>query len=242
MNLNAGRHPQSRCHRPGCAAHVDWGPDDQRPVDRTSRRRTAGAPTSRTRAATRRVTARAGGMNLQALGGAGVAQIINTTTAGAIKPSRRRPARHSRRLDATSSTNSGIFKNGPGGLQKVTAAGITLQGASTGTNAGAGIRSQGDQLIDVSGDINLRGGNGGTGTRRSVGATPGSADDLRPRHQHEQRRGRRGHVAAIIAGRQEIDATGNVTLTSQGALVSARPPADRACASARRAGHHGGRT
>jgi trimeric autotransporter adhesin len=172
------------------------------------------------------VTARTGGMNLQVPSGSGVAQIINTSNVvpgnqtvevagevnilgGAVAPS----------------TNSGIFKNGPGGLQTVRATGITLQGASTGTNAGAGIRSQGDQLVEVSGDINMRGGNGGTNNNAFLSAnptTPGVVGNQTIRARDINMSNGTGGVdttSTITAGKQLIEASGNVTLTAEGALV-----------------------
>ena len=172
------------------------------------------------------VTARTGGMNLQGVGGAGVAQIINNNVIPGDQT-----INVAGQLDilggstSTGSTNSGIFKNGPGGLQKVTAAGITLQGASTGTNAGAGIRSQGDQLIDVSGDINLRGGNGGTNNNAFLSAnptTPGMVGNQTIHARHINMSNGTGGVdttATITAGKQLINASGNVILTAEGALV-----------------------
>ena len=173
------------------------------------------------------VTARSGGMNLQGVGGAGVAQIINNNN---VIPGDQ-TINVAGQLDIlggstnTGSTNSGIFKNGPGGLQKVTAAGITLQGASTGTNAGAGIRSQGDQLIDVSGDINLRGGNGGTNNNAFLSANPTTPGVVGKQTIYARDINMSNGVggvdttATITAGRQVIDVTGNVTLTAQGALL-----------------------
>ena len=107
----------------------------------------------------------------------------------------------------------------------MTAAGITLQGASTGTNAGAGIRSQGDQLIDVSGDINLRGGDGGINNGVFLSANPTTPGVVGKQTIYARdismSNGMNGvdTSATITAGRQEINASGSVTLTSQGARL-----------------------
>jgi filamentous hemagglutinin len=169
------------------------------------------------------VIASAGDMKLQVPGGFGVAQIINTA-AGANQT-----VRATGQLDVlggvitpTTSRNSGIFKNGAGGLQTVSAAGITLQGASSGTSAGAAISSQGDQLVDVSGGtINLRGGDGGTGNNASIGAAATGQQTILVRDINLSNGvGGTDTAATIVGGHQLIDATGNVTLTAQGSLVS----------------------
>jgi filamentous hemagglutinin family protein len=170
------------------------------------------------------ITATAGDMNLQVPGSFGVAQIINnapggnqTVTAngqlsvlgGVISPA--------------TSRNSGIFKNGGPGLQTIKASGITLQGANTGTQAGALISSQGDQLIDVTGgNINIFGGNGGNINNVAILASASGQQTIWA-HDINLANGFGGidTVAAIQAGHQDINATGNVTLTSQGALLGA---------------------
>ena len=166
------------------------------------------------------ITATAGGMNLQVPGGAGVAQIINTggdqtvamtgqlnVLGGVISP--------------TTSRNSGIFKNG-GGIQTVSASGITPAGASTGTSAGALISSQGDQFINVAGgNINLLGGNGGTGNNAAISASAAGQQTILA-HDISLSNGFGGidTAATITGGRQTIDITGNLTLSAQGALAS----------------------
>ena len=128
----------------------------------------------------------------------------------------------------TASTNSGIFKNGAGGLQTVRAAGITLQGASTGTNAGARIRSQGRSADRRQRRTSIMlGGNGGTNNNDFSRRTPRSSELRRHREQTIYARdinisngvGGIDTTATITAGKQEIHVTRNLTLTSQGALL-----------------------
>ncbi len=163
-------------------------------------------------------------MNLQVPGGFGVAQIINTAPGGSQTVHRERPAQRSRRCHhrRPPSRNSGIFKNtGPGGLQTVSASGITLQGASTGTSAGALISSQSDQFVDVTGgNISVFGGNGGNINNAAILASASGQQTIRA-HDINLANGFGGTdtVAAIQAGHQDIHATGNVTLTAQGALL-----------------------
>ena len=170
------------------------------------------------------VSATAGDMNLQVPGGFGVAQIVNTAAGGnqTIAVSGQLNVQGGVISPATS-RNSGIFKNGAGGLQKVSAAGITLQGASTGTRAGALIASESDQLIDVTGgNINIFGGNGGNINNAAILASASGQQTIFA-HDINLANGFGGidTVAGIQAGHQDINATGNVTLTSQGALLGA---------------------
>jgi filamentous hemagglutinin family protein len=171
------------------------------------------------------LTASSGGMDLQVANGAGVAQIVNISSPFFLADQTINLAGQLNVLGGATggSTNSGIFQNGTG-VQTVTAAGITLQGASTGTNAGAGIRSQGDQLIDVSGDINLRGGNGGTNNNAFLSANPTNPDAVGEQKIYARDINMSNGIggvdttATITARKQEIHVARNLTLTSQGAL------------------------
>ncbi len=103
----------------------------------------------------------------------------------------------------------------------MTASGITLQGANTGTRAGALISSQSDQVIDVTGgNINIFGGNGGNLNNAAILASAAGQQTIRA-HDINLANGFGGidTVAGIQAGHQLIEATGNVTLTSQGAIL-----------------------
>src|SRR5262245_2761102 len=165
-------------------------------------------------------------MNLQVPSAFGVAQIVNNAVGGnqTISASGQLNVLGSV-VSPTGSRNSGIFKNGAGGLQSVSAAGITLQGASSGTQAGALISSQGDQFIDVTGgSINLFGGNGGNINNAAITASAAGTQTIRA-HDINLANGFGGidTVAGIQAGHQDIHATGNVTLTSQGAILGTAP-------------------
>jgi len=186
------------------------------------------------------ITATAGNMILQVPGGSGVAQIVNNATSA---PSPLGPVAANQTISvsgqlnvlggsAAPSTNSGIFKNGAGGLQTVNASGITLQGASSGTNAGALIVSRGNQLVDVTGgNINLIGGDGGTTNNASISMlqlTPTSPVGQQTilAHDINLSNGSEGAatfgtdtVAGIFGSKQVITATGDVTLTTRGANV-----------------------
>ena len=170
------------------------------------------------------VSATAGDMNLQVPGAFGVAQIVNTAPGanqtvtvhgqlnvlgGVVSPT------------PTGSRNSGIFKQAAGGMQAVTASGITLQGASSLTQAGALISSVGDQLVDVTGgDINILGGNGGVINNAAILAGAASQQTVRARNiTLANGVGGVDTVAAIQGGHQLIDLTGNLTLNSQEAIL-----------------------
>ena len=189
---------------------------------------------------TQTATATTGDMNLLSAGNAGVAQILNSfnvvpgdqtiDVAGQL---------HITGGAVGTSGNAGIFKSNapgaPGGLQTVRAAGITLEGASSGTNAGAGIRSHGDQRIEVTGDIHLRGGNGGVNNGVFIQANPLATLPPNPpaapvqqtiRARNIDMRNGVGGVdtsATITGPKQDIVATGNVTLTSEAALLGTVP-------------------
>ena len=169
------------------------------------------------------VSATAGDLQLQVPGGFGVAQIINTAPGGNQTITASGQLNVLGGANTSGSTNSGIFKNGAGGLQSVRASGITLQGANSGTRAGALISSQGDQLVDVTGGtINIFGGNGGSINNAAILASAAGQQTVRA-HDINLANGFGGidTVAAIQAGHQLIEATGNVTLTSQGAILGA---------------------
>ena len=172
------------------------------------------------------VSATAGGMTLQGNGGAGVAQIINNAPGGNQTISVNGQLTVLGGATSTGSTNSGIFKNQAGGMQTVRASGITLQGASSGTSAGAVIVSRDEQLIDVTGgNINLIGGSGGIINNASISAlqlTPTSPVRKQTILAHDisltNSSGGTDTVAGIFGSDQTITATGNVTLTGGGAL------------------------
>jgi len=173
------------------------------------------------------VTTTGGGLTLQGNGGAGVAQIINNAPGGNQTITVNGQLTVIGGATSTGSTNSGIFKNQAGGMQTVKASGITLQGASSGTNAGALIVSRDEQLVDVTGgNINLIGGGGGTVNNASISAlqlTPTSPVRKQTIRAHDisltNSSGGTDTVAGIFGSDQTINATGNVTLTSGGALV-----------------------
>ena len=175
-----------------------------------------------------KVTATTGGIALHVATGVGSAQITNRAT---FQPGDQTVEAAGELIvlggGNVGTGNSGLFKDGLG-MQTVRAAGITLQAASIGTNAGAGIRSQGDQLIDVSGDINLRGGNGGTNNGAFLQANPttglaGEQTIYARNINMSNGVGGFDSSATITAGIQRINASGNVTLTSQGALLGPTP-------------------
>ena len=171
------------------------------------------------------VSATAGDMNLQVPGAFGTAQIVNNAPGG------NQIIDVSGQLNvlggAITSTqrNSGLFKIGAGGLQDVKAAGITLQGGSSGIGAAALISSQSDQKVDASGgDIHILGGNGGVTNNAAILASAVGQQTVLARHINLANGfGGTDTVAAIQAGRQLIDVTGDVTLTSQGAILGTAP-------------------
>ena len=162
------------------------------------------------------VSAAASGMTLQDKGGAGVAQIINNAPGGNQTITVNGQLTVLGGATSTGSTNSGIFKNQAGGMQTVKASGITLQGASSGTNAGAVIVSRDEQLIDVTGgNINLIGGSGGIINNASISAlqlTPTSPVRKQTILAHDisltNSSGGTDTVAGIFGSDQTITATG----------------------------------
>ena len=115
-----------------------------------------------------------------------------------------------------SNFQSGVFHNGRG-AQTVNAGRIELQGGSTGFNNGAFISSGnpaihlGDQFITVTGDIGIAAGAGGAASIAS-----GLPSTLQVIHAHNidlsNAVGGTNSFASIRGGKQEIHATGDVTL------------------------------
>jgi large exoprotein involved in heme utilization and adhesion len=164
------------------------------------------------------VSVGSGGIDLDAVGGAGVAQIVNTASGGSQLVSTSGTL-HVAGGVAAPSSNSGIFLTGIGaGNQTVNAGAIVLQGANNGlANSGALIStSQGDQSVSASGDITMTAGSvgntgifGAAGRNQSVSAhnisLTNSADTATSNNSG----------AFILGGHQQINASGDVTLTSR---------------------------
>jgi filamentous hemagglutinin family protein len=109
------------------------------------------------------LTVGAGGIDMNVIGGAGVAQIANNATGG-NQTVTTTGALRAVGGSAGASTGSGLFLTAGNGKQTATAASIELTGASSGSNGRALISNSsgtGDQEINVTGTIRLTGGAGG---------------------------------------------------------------------------------
>jgi autotransporter-associated beta strand protein len=120
------------------------------------------------------ITATSGGMNLQALGGSGVAQIVNSAPGAGQTLSMTGLLNVLGGTTTVGSRNSGVFQNADG-LQSITASGILLQASDNGNVAapsGALISSAAglaDQTIQITGgSIVLNGASGGSGNGAAI--------------------------------------------------------------------------
>ena len=167
------------------------------------------------------ITATAGGMNLIALGGSGVAQIINRAPGAsqALTMSGLLSVVGGTTGNPAGSRQSGVFQNATTGTQTITSSGITLQASPNGTNpaaaSGAQISAQGgDQTIDAGGgDINLFAA-AGAGNNASINALGNQTITARNINL-ENGTGGTNSSATILAAHQVITANGDVTLTSR---------------------------
>jgi len=173
--------------------------------------------------AQQKLTATAGGMNLQALSGSGVAQIINSA-AGASQTLSMSGLLNVLGGASGGTRNSGVFQN-TSGPQSVTSSGITLQASATG-GALITVQGGGDQNIDAgTGSILQTAGSGGSLNNASINTTTGNQRVRAASISLVSGSGGSDNSATMLAASQDIATTGDVSLaggTATGTLSGAR--------------------